>query len=303
MPKPLVLDPAILANLTSQLRPPSSTPYSLLPTPVYCLDACAFLRRLPNESVDLIVTDEPYGIGAQTIIAFRDGTRKPYTIGLAFDSDLPAHLTIPWLLEAARVLKEGGALVNCGIASWNTTFEQICQWSELTLRMQAPWIKTNPPTRVRPGGFKSAHEMVWVASKGSLSKRLKKNLNQAEFNNWMIETTCPNCEERFPVTWSNQIELAGSAWGDDVWDDMMLSPSKVHSSRIGHPNEKPDWLAARFIWLLSEEGQVVVDPFAGSGWSVVQAAKMGRQVIANDYDPEWGKIIMRRLQSIQTSLF
>lgn len=307
MPKPIVLDPRILADLKEQYDTLSATVSQrflpLMLDNAYCEDASYFLSTIPDNSVDLLFTDEPYGIES-SVIAFRDNTRKPYTSQFTFDAPLPAHLLSPWILEAYRVLKDGGALVNCGIESWSTSFQNVCEWSGLEVRKQGVWIKTNPPTRVRLGGFKSAHERIWVASKGSLRKRMKK-VRQAELNNWVIEAQCPNCNVHFPVTWSHNYKLTDSEWADVLWsdDDVFIEPYKAHSHRVGHPNEKPDWLAAWYIWLLTDEGDVVVDCFSGVGTFPLMAARMSRHFIANDYNPEYVEIMNNRITALQASIF
>lgn len=306
MPKPIVLDPRILTDLKEQQASLYTLRYPLdeLLDKVFCSLAVDFLSTIPDNSVDLLFTDEPYGIEGKSVVAFRDNTRKPYVLTFDFDAPLPAHLLSPWVLEAYRVLKDGGALVNCGIESWSTSFQNVCEWSGLEVRKQGVWIKTNPPTRVRPGGFKSAHERIWVASKGSLRKRMKK-VRQAELNNWVIEATCPNCNEHFPVTWSHNYKLTDSEWADVLWreDDVFIEPYKAHSHRVGHPNEKPDWLAAWYIWLLTDEGDIVCDPFSGAGTFPLMAAKMSRHFIANDNDPEWVEVMNNRVTALQASIF
>lgn len=306
MPKPIVLDPRILTDLKAQHDALYTLRWSLddLLGQVFCSRAEDFLSTIPDSSVDMILTDEPYGIGGSSIIAFRDGTRKPYGVIMDFDAELPTHLLNPWVLEAYRILKDGGVLVNCGIESWSTSFENICGWAGLEIKKNGVWIKTNPPTRVRPGGFKSAHERIWVASKGSLRTRMKR-VRQAELNNWMIEATCPVCDTQFPVTWSHQYKLTDAEWAHELYeqDDVFVAPYKAHTDRVGHPNEKPDWLASWYINLFTEPNDIVVDPYVGSGWSVVNATRMNRQFIANDYDEKWVRVTRERLSSLQTNIF
>lgn len=303
--KPFVIDPAILQELKEQsdwLRL-ESDPLSIsdLIDTVHCLDAIEFLARIPDNSVDMVLTDEPYGIEG-SIIAFY--SRGPYATKFDFDNPLPTHLIIPWVFESARILKPSGVLLCCGIESWSTSFQNITEFAGLEMRKQGVWAKTNPPTRVRHGGFKSSHERIWIASKGSLNKRMKK-VPQAYLNNWIIEASCPDCATRFPVTWSHNYKLTDGDWWDK-WiteDDFFLEPITPHHNRIGHPNEKPNWLPAFYLDMLTKEGDIVVDSFAGSGTFAVMAKQMGRHYIANDFNPKYAETIAKRLANLQKAMF
>jgi DNA modification methylase len=298
--KPVVIDKEILEDLRTMndlvMLDRVECPLAYLEGMARLVDAVELLSLIPDMSVDVVLTDEPFGIGGFGIITFT--SRKDYySVPMDFDEDLPAHLMMPWVYQAARILKPGGVLINCGIASWSTSFEGICIDAGLDFRAQIPWLITNPPTRVRHGGWRSAHQMVWIASKGSLKDRMKR-VRQQELINWTIEATCPHCQTRFPVAYSHNYELTEEDWSNLVF----LEPSKPSINRVGHVNEKPDWLPARFLWLLSEPGDIVVDPFAGSGAFILMAARMGRRMIAGDYDQEWVDYINRQMEGIQVVL-
>lgn len=301
MAKQITTDNGLLENLRSQMRLATSTEYlpiENLVDRVYRLDCVEFLRQLPNESIDMLFTDEPYGVSSG-IITFRE--RKAMSTVFEWDDVLPAHLRMPWVYEANRILKPGGVLVCCGIGSWNSTFEDVCTDAGLNFRCNDVWLKTNSPTRVRHGGFRSAHEMIWVASKGSLNKRMKKG-RQQELLNWTIETECPSCDIQFPVVYSNQYELREEEWAEELWTPMThLGPSKHHAHRYGHPTSKPDWLAAKYIHMLTGENDVVVDPFMGEGTFVVMARRMGRRWVGNDIEKRWKDLVDKRMGDFQES--
>jgi DNA modification methylase len=216
-----------------------------------------------------------------------------------FDGDLPAHLVIPWVYESARILKPGGAIVNCGIAGWAGSYEDITVDAGLDFKANIVWLKTNAPPRVRHGGFRSAHEMIWISSKGSLNKRMKK-VRQQGLLNWQLETQCPNCQLHFPAVYSKQYGLNEEEW------TAHLAPYKSHRDRAGHPTEKPDWIAIKYIDMLTQEGDLVVDPFMGSGWALTNAARMGRRYAGTDTGSRddgtpWPDIVRQKLDNLQSS--
>ncbi len=300
--KPITLSHEILQTLREKFNnddiPRQPKNIQTLLGKVFAMDCIDLLAMLPDESVDMIMTDEPYGI-TSSIIAFH--SRKPMITDFTWDGDMPAHLILPWVYEAARVLKPGGVLLCCGISSWNTTFEDVCVDAGLDFKCNDVWIKTNPTTRMRHGGFRSAHEMVWIASKGPMSKRMKKS-KQQELLNWTWEVECPECNTTFPAVYSQRYSLSDEEWTQRVWEPTFHSgPSKHHHHRAGHPTAKPDWLAARYLHMLSDESDIIVDPFAGEGTFPLMAKKMNRQFIANDSDEKWKDVIESKLSAFQES--
>ncbi len=305
--KPIITNPDIIQALDDMYmerrRMPEVIPVydiaDLLDT-VHEVDALDLLAMLPDESIDLIFTDEPYGI-TSSILAFY--SRKPMVTDFDFDDDLPAHLTIPWVQDAYRVLKPDSALVCTGISSWNTSFEDICNHVGFEFKCNDVWCKTNATTRLRPGGFRSAHEMIWIASKGTISKRMGK-IRQQELLNWTWEASCPNCQITFPVVYSNNYSLEDVEWSKAVdWTpEFLAGPSKHHGKRSGHRTAKPDWLAARYIDMLSKPGDIILDMFMGEGTFPLMAKRMGRHFIAGDIDAEWFEVVKEKLDSFQGSV-
>lgn len=306
MAKPIVVDRDIIRRLKRQHRLQNLLCKNrckiddLIDT-ARATDAMRLLAMLPDNSVDLIFTDEPYGI-TSSIIAFY--SRKAMVMDFEWDGNLPAHLTLPWVFEANRVLKDNSALVCCGISSWNTTFEDICHAVGLTFKCHDAWIKTNATTRMRPGGFRSAYEMIWIAAKGSLSKRMGKR-HQQELLNWTWEAHCPDCGAFFPVAYSKNYDISKLDWYGYVEDwqpQELVGASKHHQHRMGHNTAKPDWLAARYIDMLSDEGDVILDMFMGEGTFPRMARRMGRHFIAGDINPEWVEKFTERDENRQVSV-
>ena len=284
------INPKILEDLHTQVRNADKLPMTKLVNQVMSEDAVAMLEIVPDESIDMVFCDEPYGVRGG-ILHFYAQDRVVET-HFDWDNALPAHLTMPWVYHAARVLKPGGVLINFGMASWATTFEAICIDAGLTFRAHVVWFKPNSPPRLRKGGWRSSFEELWSASKGSLRNR-QKRLAQEQLLNVEWEVPCPNCGHSVQASRTDSLEVG---------------PYPHHTNR-SHPTQKPEWLIAKYVHMLSEPGEIILDPFCGSGVIPYVAAQMSRHYIANDRDlsnkdnpAHWAEFTRLRLESLQLRL-
>lgn len=306
----ITLDPKILLNLYNQINfEAERASISQLHNEVLCLDAVDYLHLFPDNSVDFVFTDECYGQNGNTFYYRNQSGKmagKPIVRNFDWDDKLPGHLIMPWVWEVERILKPGGALLNCGLASWNTTFQNICRWSGLTFRAHIVFLKSNPMRQLHPGSWRSGHEMIWIASKGTLADRMRGKIPQELRVNYHIETRCPECgcvhnhidKSNYKLLYRNYSELGGL---DQL--PTHLSPFRDGHSRV-HDTQKPSWMSKYYTDLLTNEGDLVVDPFAGSGELLLAAAASGGlRWGANDKKPENAEIIKLRLSSTERSFF
>lgn len=308
--RPIVINPAILADLKEQqidlcqIRRPLED----MVGKVHDCDSCDYLSQFPDESVDMVFTDEPYGQPGHTFYyngANRKPAKKPIVRNFGWDYDVPAHLSIPWVYEVARILKPGGALLNCGLMSWSTSFEDVVHDAGLTFRAHIVYLKTNPMRQIHPGSWRSGHEMIWIVSKGTLADRMRGKIRQEQRINYHIETVCPECgcvhnhidKSNYKLLYRDYSELGGL---EEL--PTHLSPFRDGHSRV-HDTQKPSWMSKYYTDLLTKEGDLVVDPFAGSGELLLAAAASGRRWGANDKSLENVEIIKLRLNSTERSLF
>jgi len=168
--------------------------------------------------------------------------------------------TEEWFKECARVLKPKG---------WIYIFfdKQKTGYFDLFLskkygikgRTVFAWLKSNPVPSFRKVNWLSASEFIWVGSKGEC--KLKNFLKQTEMHNYMIT---PN----------------KSAYGETI-----------------HPTEKPLVLIQKFISVNTNEGDIVLDPFLGSGTTAVASIKLNRKFIGIEQSLEYVQIAEARLKS------
>ena len=82
----------------------------------------------------------------------------------------------------------------------------------------------------------------------------------------------------------------------DVWTGSLTKPSEKKEGK--HPTQKPEYLLERIVLASTEEGQVILDPFCGSGTTGVAALRYGRKFIGIDNCEEYLQITQRRLEKI-----
>jgi DNA modification methylase len=255
-----IINPNILMRLRTMQRMLPTRRYHIgeMAYGVYNYDACRFLSRFPDESVDLIFTDEPFGC-AHTKIEVK-GRKSPLLDTMFdWDEDMPLSLLIPWVYEAYRVLKPGGALLNCGFPEWATGYRDVCRDAGFYWKATVAQIISNPRPQARKANFRSSHYNLWWASKGK-----PKTFNfqeQQEMRNWQGETICPSCQLSVPMVFSNQYDwpewIFSARELGTIWTDI----GPLGGAQSNHPTKKPEWLAYKYINIFTEEGDVVVDPF------------------------------------------
>ncbi len=226
-------------------------------------DATQKLSSLVSDSVDLIVADPPYNLGKNygNNIDLRD--RAEYQL-----------FTKSWLSEAHRVLKPGGSLY-CFMGVKFIARLYLLLEEDLAMIPQGwiTWHYTQGMGRKR--GFSPRHEDILWFSKGK----------DATFN--LDDVRVPQKYFR------KRNNMAGANPGD-VWQF-----SHVHycaAERLPHPTQKPEALLERIIAASSHPGDLIVDPFSGSGTTARVAQILGRQALGFDINPDYVEMANSRLK-------
>ncbi|HEY0089640.1 MAG TPA: site-specific DNA-methyltransferase [Candidatus Lokiarchaeia archaeon] len=244
--------------------------------PLKCLDkifckSSENMDELPDESVHLMVTSPPYGVG------------KDYDLNL----DLKEYLTIlsSVFKEVWRILVPGGRaavnVANIGRKPYIPLHAYIIQlMHEIGFHMRGEiiWDKgASAGVSCAWGSFASAsnpslrdvHEYVLVFSK--LTNKLKKG------------------EKEDTINKENFIE-----WSKSIWSFPTASAKK-----IGHPAPFPEELPSRLIQFYTYKGDIVLDPFMGSGTTAIAALNLKRQFIGYEISPEYIDLANKRIQALK----
>lgn len=216
-------------------------------------DALTVLSGMPINSVDLIATDPPYGIGYQSGWQTMNDRSQKRAVSKSFGEDV---LQTDWLLEAYRVLKPTAALY------------MFTRWDVLP-----QWIPA-----IEAVGFKIAQRIIWDKRGWGAG-----NLN---YYGSQVEDIlfCPMPDHR--LRWHKR---QGNLWSMTKLDAIN------NEGNYDNPTQKPESIMKRIIHLSSDEGDLVVDPFCGTGTTGAAALKLGRRCIVGDRDGYQISITRERL--------
>jgi len=282
-------------------------------------DCLTELRKLPDNSVHLILSDIPYGIGlegwdvlhANTNSAFLGSSPAQAKAGAIFrkrgkpiNGWSDADRAIPrqyyqwcstWAPEWTRILKPGGSvLVFAGRRLMHRAIAAL-EDAGLNYRDLLAWMRTKAPHR--------AQRLSVVYD------RRGDEANATKWQNWRVGNLRPTFE---PVVWcfkpyrvtiaDNVLENGVGAYNEEAFTRMFGKPDNVLASGFApgeaglHPAQKPLSLMSALIELTTQPGQIVVDPFAGSGTTLLAAKNLNRRYIGFEIDSGYYEIAKKRLE-------
>ncbi len=241
-----------------------------------CID---ILSKLPEKSVDIVFADPPYNLqlgGALTRPdqSKVDGVMDDWDRFDSFDAyDLFSH---QWLSEARRVLKDNGAIWVIG--SYHNIFRlgTILQDSGFWIQNDIIWRKTNPMPNFKGTRFQNAHETLIWASKSEKSKPV--------FNYQALKTFNDDTQMR-------------SDWVIPICTG--AERLKGEDGKKAHPTQKPESLLNRVLLATTNPGDIVLDPFSGTGTTAAVAKRLGRHYVGIERDKAYIDIARQRIRAIE----
>jgi modification methylase len=242
-------------------------------------DCIEIMRSLPEESVDLIFADPPYNLQLGGDLHRPDNSKVDAVDDEwdQFDSfAVYDAFTKDWLEAAQRILKPDGAIWVIGsyhnIFRVGSTLQDLGYW----INNDVIWIKNNPMPNFNGRRLANAHEtMIW-ASKNKKSK--------ITFNYEALKGANEDKQQR-------------SDWYLPICNGGERLENK--DGEKAHPTQKPEALLYRVLSATSKPGDVILDPFFGSGTTGAVAKKLGRNFIGIERDDSYIEVANSRLASIK----
>jgi len=241
-----------------------------------CVDG---MNSLPAESVDVVFADPPYNLQLGGGLTRPDdsvvnGVTEEWDYFDTLDAyDLFTH---DWLKAARRILKPNGSLWVIG--SYHNIFRVGCVLQDQLFWIQNDiiWRKTNPMPNFKGTRFTNAHEtLIWATktedARPTFNYQAMKMLNEGV--QMRSDWTLPICTGRERI--------------------------KKSDGKKAHPTQKPESLLHRVILATSNPGDVIVDPFFGTGTTGAVAKKLGRSFIGFEQEEEYIIHAQRRIDGIK----
>ena len=230
---------------------------------IYCMDCYEAIKKIPDKSVDLIVTDPPYEL--ETEGSKENNNSKSFANCNNQISTISDGIDLEILDEFMRVMKKTNIYIWCNkkqIPQYLDFFVAKCKCKfEIMV-----WCKSNP-TPLCGGNYLIDKEFCLYFRDG--------------------------------IKLNTTFETASTYW--------VTSKNKSDKDKFAHPTIKPLYIIQNLIKNSSNVGDVVFDPFMGSGTTAVACKNIGRNYIGFEINPKWAKIAEDRLNNIdangQMSLF
>jgi DNA modification methylase len=250
---------------------------------IYHGDCRAVLPALPDKSIDLIFADPPYNLQLRREL-WRPNMTRVDAVDDAWDqfADFAAYdaFTREWLTACRRVLKDTGTIWVMG------TYHNIYRVGSLLQDLgfwflnDVIFVKTNPMPHFRGVRFANAHETLLWCKKSREQKKYTfhyhamKELNDGKQmrSDWLL----PICQgpERL----------------------------KVNGEKM-HPTQKPEALLYRVVLASSNPGDIVLDPFFGTGTTGAVARRLNRRYIGIERERAYVEVARERIASVQPTTF
>lgn len=243
---------------------------------IYHGDCIKLIKRIDSNSIDLIIADPPYNLG------------KDFGNGVVWnDVEKWLKWSKKWLVECNRVLKDTGSIFVYGIHKYTCYIQCYLYELDMIYGRQFIWH----------------YENGWSGYKNSPDATYEPILWFTKGKNYTYHTI----REPYKSTerLKHKITKNGKVWtpnpegkhGGDVWNIPTLAGRRFKDEKVNHPTQKPIALCDKIVKYFSNEGDLILIPFAGSGSECVSAKKNNRNFIGFEINKKYIKQCETRLKS------
>ena len=252
-------------------------PYDKMQDLLILGDSFSLFSRLPEASIDLLITDPPYNLS-------RDYHGNPFS---RMDPEEYGKFTRRWLEGIRPLLRDTASLYIC--CDWATSLiVGPIIGDYFHLRNRITWQREKG--RGSAANWKNSMEDIWFATvsdeytfHGDAVKQRRKVI-------------APYREDGQPKDWEDTPEgKFRDTCASNFWDDISV-PYWSMAENTPHPAQKPEKLLAKLILASSSPGDLIFDPFAGSGSALVTAKKLDRRFLGIEENPKYCIWAQRRLE-------
>lgn len=229
-------------------------------------DCIQELKKIDKDSVDLIFADPPYNLSDKKSLTVHNGKPVACDKGEWDKIDNIHDFNLKWINECKRVLKPTGTIWISGTLHNHPSIGMALKRSKWWIINDLIWFKSNATPLLSRNRFVPSTELIWVASK----------------------------TKKYYFDYELAKKLNGGKQMRNLWN----ISAKRHITP--HPTEKPEELLERIVSIGSKKGNVVLDPFMGSGTTGVIANKLGRKFVGIEIDKKYFQIASKRINKAKT---
>jgi site-specific DNA-methyltransferase (adenine-specific) len=234
-------------------------------------DSLAMLEQLEGEQFDLIFADPPYFLSNDGVTC-KNGRMVSVNKG-KWDKSKGAEdnheFNLRWLEQCQRLLKPNGSIWVTGTHHVIFSIGYAMQVLGYKVLNDISWFKVNPPPNLSCRYFTHSTEtIIWAGrdwdTRHTFNYKLMKEMNEGK---------------QMKSMWS------------------IMAPRKKEKQQGKHPTQKPLQLLERIVLASTEPGQLILDPFSGSGTTGVAAARHGRRYVGMEMNEEYLDLSIRRYEA------
>lgn len=245
-------------------------------------DILQMLEFVPDGFADLIIIDPPYNLSKNfNGMKFASRSQEGYDEYLA-----------TWFPAVCKKLKSNGSLYICGDWKCTSSLQRAVE-KELTVLNRITWQREKG--RGAKSNWKNGMEDIWFAVKNPADYYF-----DVEAVKMKRKVLAPYKADGKPKDWNEETE--GNfrlTYPSNFWDDISV-PFWSMPENTDHPTQKPEKLYAKLILASSRPGDIVFDPFLGSGTASVVAKKLGRRFCGIEQNKEYCLWAEKRLALAET---
>lgn len=232
-------------------------------------DCLQVLKSFKDETFDLIFADPPYNLSGENSLTVKSGKLVKCDKGEWDKIDNFHHFNISWISECKRVLKPGGTIWISGTLHSHPSVGMALKELGFWIINDIIWFKPNATPLLSKNRLVPSVEIIWLASK---TKKYFFNYDKAK-------------------------EINHGKQMRNLWE----IPASRHVTK--HPTEKPETLLERIIQLGSNESDLVLDPFMGSGTTGVVCKNNNRNFVGIEIDRAYCEMAKDRIANSGVKMF
>jgi len=230
-------------------------------------DALKVLSKMKTK-VDAVIVDPPYNTANKNTKVLKGRKARSSDFGKwdYFTNDEYLNFTTEWIGLVKSILKENGNLLIFSKLEYISDIKRIYEKLGFKHHGTMIWHKTNPAPQIRKNGFLSSCEAILWATNGFDNKKISYTFN-----------------------FSKQNEM----------HNFIQTPICMGHERTAHPTQKPKKVLSHLVKIFTNEKDIILDCFAGSGTLAEVADEFKRDSINIENDPDYFKIMKERLKKIK----